>query len=137
MSIRPGEKWRNKMQQSAINRMELKNKKEKMYQNEDINIIRDTILKEINPYQILLLGSYATGKQTEESDIDLMILVKEEISRKEKLNILFKIEKRFLKLKYDIDIILKNWAEFNKYKKYIGTVNYDVSRECKILWTKN
>lgn len=125
------------MQQSAINRMELKNKKEKMYQNEDINIIRDTILKEINPYQILLLGSYATGKQTEESDIDLMILVKEEISRKEKLNILFKIEKRFLKLKYDIDIILKNWAEFNKYKKYIGTVNYDVSRECKILWTKN
>ena len=45
-----------------------------MYQNDDINIIKDTILKEINPYQILLFGSYATGKQTEESDIDLMIL---------------------------------------------------------------
>ena len=65
-----------------------------------------------------------------------MILIKEEISRKEKLNILFNIEKRFLKLKYDIDIILKNWNEFNKYKKYIGTVNYDVLREGKILWTK-
>ncbi|MEA2103865.1 MAG: nucleotidyltransferase domain-containing protein [Candidatus Cloacimonadota bacterium] len=107
-----------------------------MYKNEDINIIRDTILKEINPFQILLFGSYATGKQNEDSDIDLMILVKQKITRKEKLNILFKLEKRFLKLKYDIDIILKNWTEFNRYKKYIGTINYDVSREGKIIWTK-
>ena len=108
-----------------------------MYMKKDIDIIRDTILKEINPYQILLFGSYATGQQVEDSDIDLMILIKEHISRKEKLDILFKIEKQFLKLKYDIDIILKNWTEFNKYKKYIGTINYDVSREGKVLWTKS
>ena len=107
-----------------------------MYKKEELNEIRDVILSEIEPFQIVLFGSYATGKQNEDSDIDLMILIKEEITRKEKLNILFNIEKRFLKLKYDIDIILKNWNEFNKYKKYIGTVNYDVSREGKILWTK-
>ncbi len=107
-----------------------------MYQKEELNEIRDVILSEIEPFQIVLFGSYATGKQNEDSDIDLMILIKEVITRKEKLNILFNIEKRFLKLKYDIDIILKNWNEFNKYKKYIGTVNYDVSREGKILWTK-
>jgi len=107
-----------------------------MYQKEELNKIRDVILSEIEPFQIVLFGSYATGKQNGNSDIDLMILIKEEITRKEKLNILFNIEKRFLKLKYDIDIILKNWNEFNKYKKYIGTVNYDVLREGKILWTK-
>ena len=107
-----------------------------MYEKEELNEIRDVILSEIEPFQIVLFGSYATGKQNEDSDIDLMILIKEVITRKEKLNILFNIEKRFLKLKYDIDIILKNWNEFNKYKKYIGTVNYDVSREGKILWTK-
>ncbi|MCD4818169.1 MAG: nucleotidyltransferase domain-containing protein [Candidatus Cloacimonetes bacterium] len=107
-----------------------------MYSKNDIDIIKKTILKEIEPYQIVLFGSYATGKQNDESDIDLMILMKEKITRKNKLDILFRIEKRFLKLKYDIDIILKNWAEFNKYKKYIGTINYDVSREGKIIWTK-
>ena len=108
-----------------------------MYEMKDINIIRDTILKEINPFQIVLFGSYATGMQNDNSDIDLMILLKEEITRKEKLNLLFKIEKRFLNLDYDIDIILKTFKEYNKFKKYIGTINYDVARERKVLWTKN
>jgi uncharacterized protein len=108
-----------------------------MYLNKDFEIIKKTVLKEIEPFQIVLFGSYATGDQTELSDIDLMIMLKERISRKEKLMLQFNIEKRFLKLKYDIDLVIKNWDDFNKYKKYIGTINYDVSKTGKILWTKN
>mgnify|MGYP001211801256 CR=1 FL=1 len=108
-----------------------------MYNEKDFEIIKNTILEEITPYQILLFGSYAKGLQNENSDIDLMILIKEKITRKEKLNILFKIENRFLDLDYRIDLILKNLQDFNEYKDYIGTVNYDVAKYGKVLWTKH
>lgn len=108
-----------------------------MYNEKDFEIIKKTILEEVTPYQILLFGSYAKGLQNENSDIDLMILLKEKISRKEKLKTLFKIENRFLDLDYRIDLILKNLQDFNEYKDYIGTVNYDVAREGKVLWMQN
>ena len=105
-----------------------------MYNEKDFEIIKNTILEEITPYQILLFGSFAKGLQNEYSDIDLMVLLKEKISRKEKLNTIFRIENRFLDLDYRIDLILKNLQDFNEYKDYIGTVNYDIAREGKILW---
>jgi predicted nucleotidyltransferase len=108
-----------------------------MYNEKDFEIIKNTILEEITPYQILLFGSYAKGLQNENSDIDLMVLLKEKISRKEKLNTIFRIENRFLDLDYRIDLILKNLQDFNEYKDYIGTVNYDIAREGKILWMQN
>ena len=108
-----------------------------MYNEKDFEIIKNTILEEITPYQILLFGSYAKGLQNEESDIDLMILLKEKISRKEKLQILFKIENRFLNLDYRIDLLLKNLQDYNEFKDYIGTVNYDVAKEGKVLWMQN
>jgi predicted nucleotidyltransferase len=106
-----------------------------MYGEKDFEIIKNVILEEITPYQILLFGSYAKALQNENSDIDLMILTKDKLTRKQKMNILFKIEKRFLKLDYDIDLLLKNLNDYNAYKKYIGTVNYDIAREGKVLWT--
>lgn len=108
-----------------------------MYNEKDFEIIKNAILEEITPYQILLFGSYAKGLQNEESDIDLMILIKEKISRKEKLKKLFRIENRFLDLDYRIDILLKNLQDFKEYKDYIGTVNYDIAREGKVLWMQN
>ena len=108
-----------------------------MYNEKDFEIIKNTILEEITPYQILLFGSYAKGLQNESSDIDLMVLFKEKISRKEKLNTLFRIENRFLDIDYRIDLILKNLQDFNEYKDYIGTINYDIAREGKILWMQN
>jgi predicted nucleotidyltransferase len=108
-----------------------------MYKERDFEIIKNTILEEVTPYQILLFGSYAKGLQNENSDIDLMILFKEKISRKEKLKMLFNIENRFLDLDYRIDLIVKNLQDFNEYKDYIGTVNYDIAREGKVLWTQH
>jgi predicted nucleotidyltransferase len=107
-----------------------------MYQKEDLEIVKDVILGEIEPYQIILFGSYATGRQDESSDLDVMILTKEELNRKRKLEILYRLQRKFLYLEYRIDLLIKNWNEFKKYKGYIGTINYDVGREGKVLWSK-
>ena len=107
-----------------------------MYKQKDLEVIRDIILTEIMPYQILLFGSYAKGLQNENSDLDLMILVENKILRHDKLQLIYRLQKAFLGLNYKIDIILKNKDEFDRLKDYIGTVNYDVSQEGKVLWTK-
>lgn len=107
-----------------------------MYNKQDIERAKSFILEVVDAEQIILFGSYATGKYSEDRDIDLMILVTKEMSRKEKLNILFEIEKRILYTNLNVDIVLKNLESFENYKNYIRTINYDVSREGKILWTK-
>lgn len=39
-----------------------------------INAMRDAVVQVVNPYQIVLFGSYATGRQTSASDIDLLVI---------------------------------------------------------------
>jgi predicted nucleotidyltransferase len=41
------------------------------------SILNDLInsLKVSDPYKIILFGSYATGKETDDSDIDLMVIL--------------------------------------------------------------
>ena len=107
-----------------------------MYQKEDLEIVKDVILGEMRPYQIILFGSYATGRQDESSDLDVMILTKKVLNRKYKMELLYRLQKKFLYLGYSIDLIIKNWKDFKKYKDYIGTINYDVGREGTVLWKK-
>jgi uncharacterized protein len=107
-----------------------------MYKNKDLEIIIKVILAEIEPSQIILFGSYARGDQHELSDIDLMILTEENISRPQKLELIYKLQKAFLDLNYKIDLVLKNLGDYNKYKNYIGTINYSVSQKGKVLWTR-
>lgn len=96
---------------------------------EAINQITQIIKDECEPEKIILFGSCATGKHTPQSDIDIMILMPDELSRKEKLGLLFSLEKRFLRLKHSVDVILKSVKQFEEYNMFSGTVNYDVAKE--------
>ncbi len=49
-----------------------------MYSKQDIEKLVELILQVLSPKKIILFGSYAIGNCTEESDIDLMILIKSE-----------------------------------------------------------
>ena len=54
--------------------------------NEKIELIRSLILKSISKdilKKIYLFGSYAYGNPTEESDIDLCVIIENNINRKE------------------------------------------------------
>ena len=107
------------------------------YSKKDIEKAKNIILKVLNPEQIILFGSYATGKFNDKSDIDLMVLVEEEMTRKEKKKKLFSIRSLFFDWDLEVDLIINNLQHFNDYKNYIGSINYSVHREVKILWTKN
>ncbi|MBC8503724.1 MAG: nucleotidyltransferase domain-containing protein [Chloroflexi bacterium] len=46
-----------------------------MVDQEQIRIFRDQIVKEFQPEKIILFGSYAYGKPTADSDVDVLIVL--------------------------------------------------------------
>ena len=44
-------------------------------ENAEINLIKDAFIQHISPLRIYLFGSYAEGRQTEDSDFDFYIVV--------------------------------------------------------------
>ena len=46
-----------------------------MVSREDIQAIVDDIVREFTPLQVILSGSYAYGTPTEDSDVDLLVVM--------------------------------------------------------------
>ena len=46
-----------------------------MINREDIQLICDDIVREFAPLQVILFGSYAYGAPTEDSDVDLLVVM--------------------------------------------------------------
>ena len=67
-----------------------------------IEIIKNKILEKVQCEAIVLFGSYARGTQNEESDIDIAIKTKEEISKKDIFYLVQEIEEI---VKKDIDLV--------------------------------
>ena len=79
-----------------------------------LNIIRKTILEKIECEAIVLFGSYARGTQNNESDIDIAIKPKNEVSKKEMFYLSQEIEDR---INIEVDLIhsvaLENGTKFS------------------------
>lgn len=77
-------------------------------------------LKTINPYKVILFGSYANGNPTKDSDIDLIVVTNDDIlpkSFKEKSEIYLSVCKniRDIREKVPIDLIVYTKSELKKF----------------------
>jgi len=82
------------------------------FYNEMRSIFKDKLI------QVILFGSYTTGNQDEESDIDVMILVDvDKIKAKEYMESVINVVCE-LDLEYDVVLspIIQSCEEFNEYK---------------------
>ena len=83
-----------------------------------LNIIRKTILEKIECEAIVLFGSYARGTQNNESDIDIAIKPKKEVSKKELFYLSQEIEDR---INIEVDLInLNNIGDGFRYEILIN-----------------
>ena len=93
----------------------------------------DRIIKRFNPEKIILFGSYAYGKPTMDSDIDLMIVMDTD-EKPHKRAVL--IRKALKDIGIPKDIIVKTPEEFKRFKDIVGTVIYPVAHKGKLLYEK-
>ncbi len=87
------------------------------------NIVEETI-KESGYHleKVVLFGSRAKGNFDEDSDWDLLIVIKEDITRKEKLDLFSKISKKLAKHLIPCDLLIRSRKEVEKLKTYFHSV---------------
>jgi len=77
-------------------------------------------LRPINPEKVILFGSYACGEPTDDSDIDLYVVTRDNFipqSFKEKMDLKLKISKSLLdfRMKHPVDLIVHTMPMYRNF----------------------
>lgn len=78
-----------------------------------IEEIKQQIVRDFNPKQILLIGSYAKGTQNKDSDLDLLIIKDSDLPRHRRANT---IRKSLIGSGIPIDVLVYTPDEFESEK---------------------
>jgi len=106
-------------------------------QNSSFNIIKNKIveaLKPINANKIILFGSYAYGKPTYDSDLDLCIVQDNFLNKYQEKA---KIRELLKGINLPKDILLTKNDEYEFYKNEINSVYNDIENKGEVLWEQN
>ncbi|PMP66018.1 MAG: nucleotidyltransferase domain-containing protein [Thermodesulfobacterium geofontis] len=79
--------------------------------------------------KIILFGSRARGDYKKYSDWDLLIVTKEELSRKERQRLAYLIRKELAEHFIDGDVIIKSEKEVEKRKDIVGSIIKSAMKE--------
>jgi predicted nucleotidyltransferase len=101
-------------------------------------IIKKTVLDVLKGHnleldKIILFGSRAKGNYDRWSDWDILVVVREKLSREEKIELFSEINRRLAGYLIPTDIIIKSSEELDYYKDFYGTVTYEALKEGIVL----
>lgn len=102
-----------------------------MLTSTDIERVRDAIVEGVHPLQIFLFGSYAEGRQTDDSDVDLVVVMKSDLAPHQR-NVA--VKRLFPRRKFSLDAFVYTPEEFEKYKDVPGTIVYTAAHEGRLLY---
>jgi predicted nucleotidyltransferase len=98
-----------------------------------IEVIKKTAHEYLPEAEVLLFGSHARNEASSESDYDILIITKTELSPKEKLPLRTKIRKSLLLIGIRSDILIQSSLEVDKKKKLPGHILRKILREAILL----
>ncbi|MBI4824884.1 MAG: nucleotidyltransferase domain-containing protein [Nitrospirae bacterium] len=91
------------------------------------------IIDNFHPDKIILFGSYAYGKPTKDSDIDLMVVMDTDMQPYERA---VPIRKALRDLGMPKDIIVRTPNEFESFKDIIGTMIYTAAHKGRVIYAR-
>lgn len=106
-----------------------------MIKKQTINTIKDRLVKAYHPLKIYLFGSYAWGTPTEDSDLDLLIIVSR--STKHSYERAVKGYHALREMTIPKDILVFTKKEFEERSSDVTTLCYKAKHEGKILYAKS
>lgn len=100
---------------------------------EKINEIVSVIVREVHPERVYLFGSYAKGRATEWSDVDLMVVADIPGPKHQRS---LAIHKLFSHRDFSLDLIVRTREEFESEMNLPNTLGQIVAREGKLLYAQ-
>jgi predicted nucleotidyltransferase len=105
-----------------------------MVSKRTLNLIRDRLVKVYQPLEIYLFGSYAWGTPSDDSDLDLLIVVSRSTKKSYERAVKGYHELREMTISKDILVFTKK--EFDENSIDVTTICYKTKHEGKLLYAK-
>lgn len=93
----------------------------------------DRIVAQFHPEQVILFGSHARGTPGPDSDVDLLVVMPIEGSKREKM---VEIGLALHDISLPKDILVSTPEEFAWRKEIIGTIEHPAAQEGEILYAR-
>jgi uncharacterized protein len=103
-----------------------------MISEKNIQEATEKLVKVYQPLAIYLFGSYAWGEPTEDSDIDLYIILPK--STEMNLELRRKGSRALFDMGFPIDFLFNHRTDFNKRAKHPSTLERKIKSEGKIIY---
>lgn len=97
------------------------------------NQIKERLLTRFNPDKIILFGSQARNTADDKSDVDLLVICE---TKGDKFKLMDNMRFALLSINYAFDVIILSNEEFERDKKYPGTVARYASKEGILLYER-
>ena len=81
--------------------------------------------------RVLLYGSRAQGRATEDSDFDLLVVEQDPVSKREEM---WRLRQAFSGLDYPVDVRVMGEEEFEETREVIGGLAYPVHKYGVVLY---
>ena len=101
--------------------------------NQTIDEIIERIVGFAKPIKIIIFGSFARGDQTEESDIDILVVEDEVMFRRKEM---VRIRRALRDMRVPIDIIVASKKQIEEYGQIYGTVLFSAMQEGKTVYAR-
>jgi len=105
-----------------------------MIEKETIEEVKKRLVEVYNPIAIYIFGSYAWGCPTEDSDLDLLIVVDESDEKTYKRSVAGHYALRGLNVSKDL--IVKTKEEFERSSKNIATLIYKIKNDGELIYAR-
>lgn len=99
----------------------------------EVRLMADRIVKQFRPERIILFGSSARGTAGPDSDVDLLVVMPVEGSRREKA---VEIGVALHDIRVPKDIVVTTPESFAWRKDVVGTLEYPAVREGIVLYAR-
>lgn len=104
-----------------------------MDSEQSIKEMAGKIADQFDPERIILFGSHAYGHPTDDSDIDLMVIMKTDAPPHKRA---IPIRRALKGMGQTKDIIVKTPEEFERFRDIVGTIVYPAAHQGRVLYER-
>ena len=107
-----------------------------MVTEKQIQKLANVVSKETNAVKLFLFGSHVTGKANENSDVDLLVVIKDDIDKKERRSLMALLSMKTIEedLVFPKDFKIYSLNEFNSLKEDKLSFLHQILKQSKPLY---